>query len=503
MSASPEPARVSPESERASLTTAVPERIGIGLLGLGVVGRGVLDALRRNADTYGQRAGRPLEVRAIAVRDATRSRDGVDPTLLTDDPLALVLRPEIDIVVEVMGGMEPAAACIAAALEAGKSVVTANKEVMAKHGPELLALAQRNGVELLYEASVGGGIPIIAPLTRDLQANEIERLHAIINGTTNFILTAMAQDGVSYQAALAEAQRRGYAEADPTADVDGIDAAYKLAILASLAFHTTVHPDDVYREGITALSPRDFRFAADLGYVIRLLATAARGGNDTAARGGNDTAARGGKVPVGVHPDRRLDVRVHPALVAQHDPLARVDGVLNAVAVEGDLLGRAIFEGEGAGAKPTTSAVVADLLDVVAGRVAGGRPRALRPADPSPCFLPRGDLRMRYYLRVLVRDRPGVIAEIGRVFAANHISIASLLQVEADAVAGTAEIIITTHEARESDIDRFMATAGMLDVVQDVGIRIRIAPSPTRDAPTGHTPNSDSVGRDTPSGGPT
>jgi len=279
------------------------------------------------------------------------------------------------------------------------------------------------------------------------------------------MLTAMAQDGLSYDAALAEAQRRGYAEADPSSDVGGVDAAYKLAILASLAFHTTVHPDDVYREGITQLSARDFRFAADLGYVIRLLAVAQR-----------DT-------------DGALDVRVHPTLLDAHDPLARVDGVLNAVAVEGDLLGRAIFEGEGAGSRPTTSAVVADLLHLVSSGPASRGPASRGaasnhppespprqpPTDPPPAqFASRGALHMRYYLRVLVRDRPGVIAEIGRAFATNNISIASLLQVEADAVAGTAELIITTHHARESDIDRFMATAGMLDAVQDVGIRIRI-----------------------------
>ena len=230
--------------------------VGIGLLGLGVVGSGVLRALRDNAKTYAQRSGRRPDVRRIAVRDPARPRElEVDPALLTTDPLSLVADPSIDIVVEVMGGEDPAAACIEAALRAGKPVVTANKEVMAKRGPQLLALAQRAGVTLAYEASVGGGIPIIAPLMRDLQANEIVRLQAIINGTTNFILTAMAQDGVSYDAALAEAQRRGYAEADPSADVDGTDAAYKLAILASLAFHTTVHPDNVYREGITALAP--------------------------------------------------------------------------------------------------------------------------------------------------------------------------------------------------------------------------------------------------------
>ena len=433
--------------------------IGVALLGLGVVGRGVFEALRDNAAIYATRSGRPIAVRAIAVHDLTRARDGVDQALLTTDPRALAVRDDIDIVVELMGGMEPAAACIEAALAAGKSVVTANKEVMAKRGPELLALARQNGVALLYEASVGGGIPIIAPLNRDLQANEIRSLQAIINGTTNFMLTAMAQDGLSYDAALAEAQRRGYAEADPSSDVGGVDAAYKLAILASLAFHTTVHPDDVYREGITQLSARDFRFAADLGYVIRLLAIAQRDA------------------------DGALDVRVHPTLLDAHDPMARVDGALNAVAVEGDLLGRAIFEGEGAGSRPTTSAVVADLLHLVSQGPAStpppNSPPRPPPADPPPAqFASRGALHMRYYLRVLVRDRPGVIAEIGRAFATNNISIASLLQVEADAVAGTAELIITTHHARESDIDRFMATAGMLDAVQEVGIRIRIGSAP-------------------------
>jgi homoserine dehydrogenase len=448
-----------PSPEAAARRRSDPDLpvVGVALLGLGNVGRGVFDALRDNADTYALRSGRRLEVRGVAVQDPTRPRDGVDSALLTGDPLALAAAPGIDVVVELIGGVDPAVACIKAALRAGKPVVTANKEVMAKQGPELLALAQEHGVELLYEASVGGGIPIIAPLMRDLQANEIRSLQAIINGTTNFILTAMAQDGISYAAALAEAKRRGYAEADPANDVEGFDAAYKIAILASLAFHTSVHPDDVYREGITGLSPRDFRFAADLGYGIRLIATARR------------------------H-DGRLDIRVHPMLLPHGDPLARVDGVLNAVAVEGDLLGRAIFEGEGAGAAPTTSAVVADLLDIVYGSLAGSRPRPLHPVDPAPCFLALGDLRMRYYLRVLVRDRPGVIAELGRIFATNDISIASLLQVESDAVAGTAEIIITTHDAREADIDRFMASAADLETVVEIGVRIRLGPKPAEQA---------------------
>ena len=429
--------------------------VGVGLLGLGVVGGGVLEAIRAHTETYAERSGRWPEVRHIAVRDFQRSRPlDVDPALLSDDAMRVATAPDISIVVEVMGGEEPAARCIRAALEAGNHVVTANKEVMAKHGPALLALAQERGLELLYEASVGGGIPIIAPLKRDLQANEIRSLQAVINGTTNFILTAMGQEGSSYEAALAEAQRRGYAEADPSDDVDGIDAAYKLAILASLAFHATVRPEDVYREGIRGLTDRDFRYARDLGYVIRLIASARR------------------------H-DGALDVRVHPTLLPRHDPLARVDGALNAVAVEGDLLGRAIFEGEGAGAKPTTSAVIADLLDVIYGLTTGQQPRPLGPIDPAPCIQPIGDLRMRYYLRIQVRDRPGVLAELGRVFAENQISIASLLQVETDAVARTAELVITTHTAKESDVDRFLETAETLQSVLEMGSRIRIGgPAP-------------------------
>ncbi len=424
--------------------------VSVGLLGLGVVGAGVYQALLDGVDTYAQRCGARIEVRRVAVRDPGRPRAvDVPAAQLESDPLVVACADDIDIVVELMGGEEPATGCIRAALEAGKSVVTANKEVMAKHGPELLALAQEHGVELLYEASVGGGIPIIAPLKRDLQANEIRRLQAIINGTTNFILTEMGQHGMSYDDALAEAQRRGYAEADPRNDVEAIDAAYKLAILASLAFHTTVHPDDVYREGITRLHERDFKYAAELGYVIRLLATAAR-------------------------QDGAIDVRVHPALLPAQDAMARVDGVLNAVAVEGDLLGRAIFEGEGAGAGPSTSAVIADLLDVVYGLAVGQKPRPLRRSDDAPCLRGIGDLRMRYYLRILVHDRPGVLAELGQVFAANRISIASLLQVEADAVAGTAELVITTHDALERDVDAFINTVGDLDAVVEVAMRIRI-----------------------------
>ena len=428
----------------------LPPPIGVGLLGLGVVGSGVFRALREQARIYAQRTGRRIEVRRIAVRDPQRARGvDVDPSLIVVDPLAIATAPDVDVVIELMGGEVPAGACIRAALAAGKHVVTANKLIMAKHGPELLALAQEHGVELRYEASVGGGVPIIAPLRRDLQANEVQAIEAIINGTTNYMLTAMAQRGVTYADALADAQRLGYAEADPASDVEAVDAAYKIAILASLAFHAAVPPDAVYREGITRLRPRDFAYAKEMGYVIKLVATARRC-------------------------DGALDVRVHPTLLPERDPLAKVDGVLNAVAVEGDLLGRVIFQGQGAGAAPTTSAVLADLLDVVHGVAAGQSPRPLRPADPALPARPMRDLRMRYYLRILVADRPGVLADIGHVFAANGISIATLIQVAADAAAGSAELVITTHEAREADVDRFLAQATTLDAVHEIGVRVRM-----------------------------
>ena len=427
--------------------------IGVGLLGLGVVGSGVAQALATHAVTYAQRTGRSIELRRIAVRDPQRQRAAeIGAIPLVTDPLAVVEAEDVHVVVELMGGEQPAADCIRAALSAGKPVVTANKEVMAKHGPALLELAHQQGVELLYEAAVGGGIPIIAPLKRDLQANDIRGIRAIINGTTNYILTAMAQDGVSYDDALAEAQRLGYAEADPSSDVDGIDAAYKLAILASLAFHARISPDDVYREGIRDLTARDFRYAADLGYVIRLLAIAGRENGE-------------------------IEARVHPALVPASDPIGRVDGVLNAVAVDGDLLGQAIFEGPGAGSEPTTSAVIADLLDLVYGLAAGQQPRPLRHSDPSPRLRPMASLSSRVFLRLLVQDRPGGLAEMGGILAEHNISIASLLQVSRETEAdgeGAAELIVTTHVANEGDMNRCLQALAESSGVIEVGVRLRI-----------------------------
>ena len=401
--------------------------IGVGLMGLGTVGCGVARILHEKSDVYARQIGLPLAIRRVLVRDPAKQRDfPVDPALVTTDAAALLDDPGIELIIEVMGAEEPAYDYLRRALEAGKFVVTANKEVMAKHGGELLTLARKHNVDLLYEASVGGGIPIIAPLKRDLLANDIVGVTAIINGTTNYILTAMSKGGGSFADALAEAQRLGYAEPDPYNDVEGVDAAYKLSILATLAFHMDVRPEDVYREGITKLAERDFRYAREPGYAIKLLAIARKHGD-------------------------QVQLRVHPTLVAQDELLANVDGVLNAVEIEGDLMSRVLFQGPGAGSLPTTSAVVADALDAAVS-ISNGvywphssrREAGLRP-------MPVADVRSRYYLRIRVADQPGVLARIAGTLAEHAISIASVIQKEVDGE-GTAEIVIMTHEAREADL---------------------------------------------------
>jgi len=425
--------------------------IGIGLMGLGVVGGGVARILHEKADVYARQIGYPLTIRRVLVRDPSKERTfGVSPSLLTTDPADLLRDPEIEMVIEVMGGEQPAYQLLRDALAADKFVVTGNKEVMAKHGSELLALARQHNVDLLYEASVGGGIPIIAPLKRDLLANDIVGVTAIINGTTNYILTSMSKGGSSFAEALARAQELGYAEADPTNDVEGIDAAYKLAILATLAFHVDVRPNDVYREGITKLAGRDFAYARELGYAIKLLA-------------------------IGRKSEEGVQVRVHPALVPQDELLANVDGVLNAVEIEGDLMNRVLFQGPGAGALPTTSAVVADALDAavsISNKVYW--PHSIR-RESGLRVLPIGEVRARYYLRASVADQPGVLARIAGVLGERRISIASVIQKEVDGE-GTAEIVIMTHDAREADMERALDEMRELDGVHQVEQVLRVKP---------------------------
>jgi len=426
------------------------ESVGIVLLGLGVVGSGVARALTERAEIYADRVGARIELRKVLVRDAARERDfAPDRSLITTDP-AEALGTDCDIVVEVMGGENPANEYIQESLQRGRWVVTANKELMAKYGPELLAQATAGGVDILYEASVGGGMPIVSPLRRDLSANQITSVRAIINGTTNYILTQMSREGASFDDALRQAQDLGYAEKpDPSSDVEGFDAAYKLAILSSLAFHGHVRLEDVYREGITQLRPRDFRYADELGYAIKLLAIGRRDADGVC-------------------------VRVHPALVPNDELLANVDGVLNAVQVEGDLIGRVLFQGAGAGSMPTTSAIMADVLEASRSIAHGSRPAPWRyTADMAMKTI--SQLTTRYYIRVEVSDRPGVLAEIARACGDNNVSIASVLQKETDDEAQTAEIVIMTHAAQEADVQRSIAQIERLkDEVRSVGTVLRV-----------------------------
>ena len=419
------------------------EPIGISVLGAGNVGSGVIAALAGGGDRYADSVGRRLELRRVLVRDPSRARPGVEPSQLVTSLDDVLEDDATQIVIELMGNEEPAREYIARALGSGRHVVTANKEVIAKHGSALRELAAEGGVRLLYEASVGGGIPIISPLFRDLLANEITAVTAIINGTTNYMLTAMAQDGTSYEEALAEAQRLGYAEPDPTADVEGLDAAYKLAILSGLAFHVEVGPDDVMRKGISTLTANDIAYADQLGYAIKLLAEARL-------------------------VDGELIAAVQPTLIAHDEPLAKVDGVLNAVQVEGDLVGRVVLEGPGAGAAPTSSAVLADVLDIARDLVAERRPVGEMPYR-AVRVRPAGEHLARRYVRLSVADRPGVLGEVGIALGEHGVSIASMVQIEADEDAKTAEIVLTTHIASGAALTAALDQISGTDAVISVG----------------------------------
>ncbi len=422
--------------------------VRLALMGAGHVGGGVAKILAEKEGVYARQLGTPLLLTHALVRDLNKPRPSVDRAILTTDASAILDDPDVNIVVEVMGGEQPALDYIVLALRAGKYVVTANKEVMAKHGSHLLAVAREHGVDILYEASVGGGIPIIAPLKRDLLANRIISLSAIINGTTNYILTAMSREGADFADALRRAQELGYAEPDPANDIEGEDARYKLAILASLAFRTPVRPDDIYREGITKLTARDFKYATEFGYAIKLLALARS-------------------------EDGAVQARVHPALISQNEPLAKVDGVLNAVQVEGDLTGRVLFQGPGAGSFPTTSAVIADVLDA-AQSIIGGR-RELHAQEEAPCaIIPMTEVRTRYYIRLTVADRPGVLGQIAQILGEAEISISSVIQKETHFDARTAELVIMTHEAREASMRDALESVEKLAAVDSIGNFLRV-----------------------------
>ena len=420
----------------------------VGLIGAGNVGAEVARTLIARSEEYARRLGRPVLVSRIVVRDAARPRSGIDPKLISTDVSTVLDDPAIDIVVDLTAGEQPALEYISRALSAGKYVVTVNKEVMAKHGQTFLAIAREHNADILFEGSVGGGIPIIAPLKRDLLGNRITAVSAIINGTTNYILTAMSRDGADFGDALGQAQDLGYAEPDPTNDVEGEDARYKLAILASLAFRTPVRLEDIYCEGITKLTANDFRYAAELGYAIKLLALAR-------------------------WQDGGIQARVHPTLLPADAPLAKVDGVLNAVQVEGDLVGRVNFQGRGAGPLPTTSAAVADVLEAARSIISGRQ--MVRQQEEAPArVIPMSELITRYYIRLTVADQPGVLAQIATKLGNAQISISSVIQKETHVDAQTAELVIMTHEAREASMQGALAELAQLDVVHAIGNFLRV-----------------------------
>ena len=431
--------------------------IGIGLLGLGTVGAGV-------AAILSQPEGRhplvgDLALRRVAVRDLSRPRPvDIPAELLCTDPEAVVDDPEVDIVVEVMGGLEPARSLILRAIEAGKPVVTANKAVIARYGQEIAAAATARGVYVLIEAAVGGGIPIIEPLKQSLGGNRIQRVSGIINGTTNYILSRMADEGAAYEAVLADAQRLGYAEADPAADVQGGDAADKIAILAGLAYGGPVAREAIPTEGIDRLQARDVAYANQLGYVVKLLAVAERLGE------GAGTEA----LP--------LDVRVHPTLLPRQHPLAGVHGVNNAILVEGDPVGQVMFYGPGAGAGPTASAVVADILNIAGIRRVGGPQAGLDPllaaSSWRQCRLVDGaSTRHRNYVRLRTCDEAGVIGRIGTCFGQAGVSIQSIVQFESSDAG--AEIVVITHEVQESAFQEALAAIRALAEVEAIAACLR------------------------------
>jgi len=426
--------------------------IGIGLMGLGVIGGQVARVLSAKAEVLSEQAGCPLVLRRVKVlpQDLTRPQaEKMAKELFTTDIDEFFAEPGVDIVVEAIGGERPALEYLTRALSSGKHVVTANKEVIAKHGAELMKLAGRQGVGLRYEASVGGGIPLISRFQYDLVANKIGGIYAIINGTTNYILTQMEREGVDFASALARAQELGYAEPNPENDVEGIDATYKLAILASLAFHTKVRPEDIYREGISQLSSRDFQYAQELGFAIKLLAIA------------KDN-------------DREIEVRVHPVFISEDSLLAKVDGVYNAVLVEGDLVDKVLFFGQGAGPLPTSSAVIADIVSAAQEVRLGTVARSGWRLEPGRVLKPMSDVNTRYYLRLNIADRPGVLAQIARVLGEHQISISSAIQKLADPVAETAEIVIITHTAQEKAMQSALDELAHLTVVKEISNFVRV-----------------------------
>jgi homoserine dehydrogenase len=429
--------------------------INVGLLGIGIVGGGTWEVLNRNADEIQRRAGRAINIAVVADKEVEKARSVVkDKAKVVDDAFGVVRGNDVEIVVELIGGHTVAKDLILEAIAHGKHVVTANKALLANHGNEIFAAAQKKGVMVAFEASVGGGIPIIKALREGLAANRIEWIAGIINGTSNFILSEMRDKGLPFGEALADAQRRGYAEADPTFDIEGVDAAHKLTILSALAFGIPMQFKRVYTEGISKLTKADIGYAEQLGYRIKLLGITRR--------------AKTG-----------IELRVHPTLVPARRLIANVEGVMNAILVKGDAVGATLYYGAGAGSQPTASAVVADLVDVTRLITADPEHRvphlAFQPdrlsAEP---VLPMGEVETSYYLRMRVLDRPGVLADITRILADSAISIEAMVQKEPVEGESRVDIVMLTHLALEKNVEQAMARIEKLASVEGKVTRIRL-----------------------------
>ena len=429
--------------------------INVGLIGIGTVGGGTWTVLKRNAEEITRRAGRPIQITVVADKNVELARQITGGSArVTDDAFAVVNDPEVDIIVELIGGYGVAKEVVMQAIANGKHVVTANKALLAVHGTEIFTAAQQKGVMVAFEAAVAGGIPIIKALREGLTANRIEWAAGIINGTTNFILSEMRDKGLSFDDVLKEAQRLGYAEADPTFDIEGVDAAHKATLIASIAYGIPVQFDKAYIEGITKLEASDIKYAEQLGYRIKLLGIAKRR-------------------------DNGVELRVHPTLIPSKRLLANVEGAMNAVMVKGDAVGTTLYYGKGAGAEPTASAVVADLVDVA--RLATADPEhrvphlAFQPdAMSSLPILPMSEIETGYYLRLRVEDKPGVLADVTRILADQQISIDAMLQREPEEGEGETDIIILTHVCKESSADAAIAKIEGLSAQKGKVKRIRL-----------------------------
>ncbi|RLD99254.1 MAG: homoserine dehydrogenase [Aquificota bacterium] len=427
-------------------------RIGVGLVGFGTVGTGVVRILTEKGELLRERLGADLELVKIADVDLERPRSvQVDPSLLTTDAREVIHHSQVDVVVELVGGIEPAKTFILEALRAGKPVVTANKALLAEAGEEILQALEETGLDLGFEASVAGGIPILKALREGLVANTIARIYGIINGTANYVLTMMEKEGLSFQEALTDAQAKGYAEADPTLDISGMDAAHKAAILATMAFGRYFKAQEVYVEGIDRVDSKDILYAQELGYRVKLLAI-----------------IKGGK---------QVEIRVHPTMIPLDHSLAKVEGVFNAVYVEGDGVGPAMFYGRGAGEMPTASAVVADVVDIARDLLKGvGRrvpPFSYDRLDRKVEIKPMDEVVTRYYMRFTAQDRPGVLSKISGILASRQISIESVIQ-KGRREEGTVPVVMMTHEAMERDVREALEEIDQLDVIGKRTVLIRV-----------------------------